>query len=86
MMHGVDDQRVSFENGEILWSEVKNNHPLNKFYKIEGAGHRNVPMPSYPGSEEPREYSHPSELPSNLYKELLIYKSRIVDFVVDALN
>ena len=84
--HGTEDQRVSFENGEMLWSAVRENNALNRFFPIKGATHRNVPVPSYPGSEEPREYSHPDEMPPNLRDEFQEYKSRIVEFVVDAMN
>jgi fermentation-respiration switch protein FrsA (DUF1100 family) len=86
IMHGTKDQRVGFENGQILWSAVKDNNPLNTFYVIEGANHRNIPVPSYKGSDEPREYSHPDELPPLLAEDFEIYKSRIVEFVVSALQ
>ncbi len=86
LMHGTDDQRVGFEHAQILWAAVKDTHPLNRFYPVEGAGHRNVPVPSYPGEDEPLQYSHPDELPPDLHEEFQIYKGRIVDFVVDAMD
>lgn len=86
LMHGTDDQRVGFEHAQILWAAVKDNHPLNRFYPVAGAGHRNVPVPSYPGEDEPLQYSHPDELPPGLHEDFLVYKSRIVDFVVNVMN
>jgi hypothetical protein len=86
IMHGNDDNRASCEHGELLWDEVKDNNLLNRYYSVDGAGHRNVPIPSYPGDEEPREYSHPDELPADLHREFQIYKTRVVDFVIDAMG
>ncbi len=85
LMHGTEDHRVPFWHGRDLWEEVRDNHPLNRFYPVGGATHRNVPLPSYRGEEEPREYSHPDELPAELRDELDLYQRRIADFVVDAL-
>jgi len=86
LMHGTQDLRVTFENGEDLWSAVEGNNPANRFYPVKGAGHRNVPVPSYPGVTEPREYSHPDELPAYLEGEFQLYKGRIVDHVAAALG
>jgi len=86
IMHGTLDQTVDHSNGERLWNAVKENNPANRFYSVEGATHRNLPCPSYDGSTEPREYSHPDELPANLHAEYEVYKGRILDFLADALN
>ncbi len=86
LMHGTLDQRVSIHHGEAIWAAVRDRDVLNRFFIIDGAGHRNVPIPSYPGSEEPSEYSHPDELPSDLRVELSLYQARIIDFVVDVLD
>jgi hypothetical protein len=86
IMHGTADQRVGYENGLRLWDAVKDNTPLNRFYTIDGGTHRNLPIPSYEGEEEPREYSHPDEMPAKLADEFLVYKQRIVDFVVDSMD
>jgi len=84
IMHGDADPTVGVSNGRRLWKAVKENHPANRYFEIEGATHRNVPVPSYP-KLEPREFSHPDEMPEDLRAELQIYQDRIQDFVVDAL-
>ena len=86
IMHGTKDAAVDFTNGERLWDAVKDNNDANRFYAVEGATHRNVPIPSYEGVPEPREYSHPDEMPPLLHDEFLVYKGRIVDFIADALG
>ena len=86
IMHGTKDQTVDFSNGERLWDAVEGNNPANRFYKVEGATHRNLPMPSYDGDIEPREYSHPDELPPDLHAEYEVYKGRFLDFLVEALE
>ena len=79
-------KRVGFQHGQRLYAIVKDNHPLNRFFPVEGANHRDVPVPSYPGKDEPSEYSHPDELPRELQEEFQIYKNRIVQFVVDVMT
>lgn len=86
LMHGELDDRVAFDNARQIWSRVEGNHRLNRFFPYPDAGHRDVHIPSYPGVELPVEYSHPDELPPELYSEYEVYRSRIVDFVVDALE
>jgi hypothetical protein len=83
LMHGTLDDRVSFDSALRLWKAVRSNNPLNTFYPVV-AGHRNVPVPSYTGHEEPREYSHPSELPENLRADYNLYAERIVAFTAAA--
>lgn len=84
IMHGDRDPTVDVTNGRRLWKAAKDNHPANRYFEVDGATHRNVPLPSYQGPE-PREYSHPDELPADLRDELRIYQDRILDFVVDAI-
>lgn len=86
LMHGVEDQRVAFENGRVLWGIVEDQNPVNRFYAVEGAGHRNVSVPAYPGEDEPRQYSHPDELPPELRPGYEQYRDRIEGFVVDVLR
>lgn len=83
LMHGTLDDRVSFDNALRLWDAVQSNHPLNTFYPVI-AGHRNVPVPSYTGHEEPREYSHPSELPQDLRADYNLYAERVMAFTAAA--
>lgn len=85
MMHGTLDQRVGFVNGEMLWDVLEGRNELNRFWIVEGAGHRNVPVPSYTGTEQPREYSHPDELPPDLHADFEVYQERIVSFVAECL-
>jgi len=85
LMHGTEDRRVAFEHGQILWEAASGLDPMNRFFALEGAGHRNVPFPSYAGDDLPVEYSHPDELPPDLHAEYLVYRGRIVDFVAEAL-
>jgi fermentation-respiration switch protein FrsA (DUF1100 family) len=87
MFHGTEDQLVLPENAHRLWASVKGNNPLNRFYLVEGAAHANVPIPSYSNDDDPAEYSHPTELPSNLLEEFEQgYKTKVTDFIVEALN
>jgi uncharacterized protein len=86
IMHGTADATVDYRQSRILWRAVAGNNPLNRFYRVEGATHHNVPVPSYDGDEEPREFSHPDEMPPALHREFEVYKKRIVDFVVDAMG
>jgi pimeloyl-ACP methyl ester carboxylesterase len=83
LIHGTEDKRVAFENSEILWRIARDRNPLSRFWAVEGAGHRNVFIPSYTGSDLPVEYSHPDELPVELHEEYEVYRERIVEFVAD---
>jgi fermentation-respiration switch protein FrsA (DUF1100 family) len=83
LMHGTLDNRVSIDSALRLWNAVRDNNALNTFYPVV-AGHRNVPVPSYTGHEEPREYSHPSELPENLRADYNLYAERVVAFAAAA--
>jgi pimeloyl-ACP methyl ester carboxylesterase len=85
IMHGKKDQRVNISNGRQLWNGVKDNNPVNRFFEIENATHRNVSIPSHKGLKELGNYSHPDEFPIDLKADFQVYKSRIVNFVVDAL-
>jgi pimeloyl-ACP methyl ester carboxylesterase len=86
VLHGRADKRIDFAHGETIWKAVKDNHPANRFHKVDGATHNNVPVPSYEVDDEPREYSHPDELPTNLHAEFETYKGWMVDFLIDGLN
>ncbi len=86
VMHGTADKRIDVAHGQRIWSAVKANHPANRFHKVEGATHNNIPVPSYKVDDEPREYSYPDELPADLYAEFEEYKGWIVDFLVDGLG
>lgn len=79
MMHGTADEIVSVGNGDDLWDIVEDNNDINRYFRIEGANHGNIPVPSM---RDPSRYSHPDELPSDhekAYEET--YKKRINDFV-----
>lgn len=86
VLHGTADKRIDLAHGERIWSAVKDNHPANRFHKVDGATHNNIPVPSYEVDDEPREYSHPDELPANLHAEFEDYKGWIVDFLVDGIT
>jgi len=85
LMHGTKDKRVDVAHGKKIWAAVKDNHPANRAYFVEGATHTNVPVPSYPDGDEPTEYSHPDEMPPDLHSEFEVYKTRILDFLADGL-
>lgn len=84
--HGTLAERVSLVHGEALWNALRNGNELNRYFWVEGAGHRTVPVPSYTFDVEPKEYSYPDEMPPDFRQELEIYQSRIVEFLVDALE
>jgi len=85
-MHGVLDWRVPVGHGDVLWSILEGKDPLNRYYRIEKAGHRNVAIPSYTAEWLPVEYSHPDEMPEDLHADFEVYKERIADFVVDVIK
>ncbi len=79
MMHGTADGIVSVGNGDDLWDVIEGNNDLNRYFRIEGANHGNIPVPSM---RDPSRYSHPDELPAGdaeAYEDT--YKKRISDFV-----
>jgi len=86
IMHGTRDKRVDVAHGKKIWAAVKDNHPANRFHEFAQATHYNIPVPSYPINDEPREYSHPDELPAVLHDEFEVYRSRILDFLAEGLS
>jgi pimeloyl-ACP methyl ester carboxylesterase len=86
VMHGTRDKRIGVDHGRAIWKAVKNNHPANRFWEVEKATHNNIPVPSYvEKDDEPREYSHPDELPPQLSAEFDDYKMRIAEFLAEGL-
>ncbi|MBN2715083.1 MAG: alpha/beta hydrolase [Deltaproteobacteria bacterium] len=87
IMHGTDDEVVGFAHSAVLWESVGKNNPLNRYYRVEGAGHRNLPVPSWNYDKENLDkFSHPDQLPPLYHADYLTYKKRIVAFVADVMN
>jgi pimeloyl-ACP methyl ester carboxylesterase len=87
IMHGTDDEVVGFGHSAVLWDSLWQNNPLNRYYRVEGAGHRNLPIPSWRSTSQNLDiFSHPDELPQKYRPDYLTYKERIVSFVSDVLN
>lgn len=87
LMHGEEDKIVKISHGHALFAAVEGNNPLDRFAAVAGAGHADVPLPSLDADMDPATYSHPDELPADLYEEFAAgYAARFNDFVADALG